>query len=173
MQRSLAIVLTLLLVDCAAAAAQEPGHAGVTMGYPASIGVMWHVTDDLAIRPEFNFDRASNGSDSTLVPSTTAWSVGVGASALFYVATTDNLRTYVAPRFTYARTSGSSAITPTNSYSFFGLFGAQYAVGSKFSVFGETGLGYSRRTISSSLGNLTVHASDVGLRTGAGIILYF
>jgi hypothetical protein len=37
------VVLGLLLGACAAANAQEAGQIGITMGYPASIAVVWHV----------------------------------------------------------------------------------------------------------------------------------
>ena len=46
--------------------AQEKGKTGVTLGYPASIGLLWHVTDRIAIRPEFSFAFTSN--DVTTTP---------------------------------------------------------------------------------------------------------
>jgi hypothetical protein len=39
---------------------------GVTMGYPSSVGVLWHVTDGVALRPELSFVHTSNVQDAPL-----------------------------------------------------------------------------------------------------------
>src|SRR4051812_40776 len=92
------------LVICTACArssnAQEPGRVGLTIAFPASVGIVWEATDNLAVRPDFAFSQAS--SDSLTSSSNAA---GFGVSVLLYVRKWDALRAYVAPRFSYMRTS--------------------------------------------------------------------
>src|SRR2546430_13392771 len=133
--------------------------------------------------------------------------VGAGISAVFYMGRWDALLTYVSPRFAYSRastsasTSGSTLIGQSTSNSTFssyltsGAFGAQYALGRRFGLFGEVGVSYSRtstalsstfttglttfvngvvtqstraQTISSSS-----HSSTIATRSGAGVIIFF
>jgi hypothetical protein len=148
--------------------AQEQGQIGITMGYPASIGAMIHLTDRIAVRPDFRFTTLS---DDSVLSETSSDSFGVGIGALFYLTKTDALRTYGAARFGYNRTTSESTLTLLNSVSspigsllppgyqiplpertivsttsaaksVSGTFGAQYAVHRRFSVFGEVGVGY-------------------------------
>lgn len=163
------------------AAAQEPSRVGITMGYPASIGVLWHISDRVALRPEFSFTLTDSSSESLINDETNFWSLGTGVSVLFYSSLTDNLRTYVAPRFSYARTSGDSNVTEstTDVYSFAGMFGAQYSLGRRFAAFGEVGLSYARQnglattTIGPLTNTITNHGNAIGTRTGVGVVLYF
>jgi hypothetical protein len=172
-------VLWVLIAGCVAvpgvAAAQETGQAGITMGYPESIGVIWHVTDTVAVRPEFAFAHTTSDSDLPFADTTfSSTSGGIGVSGLFYFHRADNLRPYFAPRWSYTHADPSqSASANTNTIS--GLFGAQYAVGKRFSVFGETGLSYSRTTAKgdADLATITLHGNAFGTRTGAGVIFYF
>lgn len=163
------------------ARAQEPSRVGITMGYPASIGLLWHVSERAALRPEFSFTLTDSSSESIINDESNFWSLGTGVSVLFYSPVTDNLRTYLAPRFSYTRTSGDSTTTEstTDIYSFAGMFGAQYSLGRRFAAFGEVGLTYSRQngSVTSTIGPLTnrisSHGNAFGTRTGVGVILYF
>jgi hypothetical protein len=155
--------------------AQEVGQVGITMGYPDSIGVLWHVTQKVAIRPEFSFSHAT--SDTNLPSAQTSVSstgVAIGASALFYMNERDHLRPYIAPRWTYSH-SDSDTGTTTTTHTISGLFGAQYALGSHFAVFGETGLTYGHSSAKTDVAIATVTGSgnSIGTRTGAGVIFYF
>jgi hypothetical protein len=183
--------------------AQEAHQVGLTMGYPATVGLMWHVSDRVSLRPEFSI--STNTSDMTSVPvlgtsTSSSSTVVVGISALFYCWKWDALRAYVAPRFTYSRLEGSSertsetisfpslspvttttrtetTITTTSSA---GLFGAQYSLHRRFSAFGEVGFGYSStrssaRTTPPPTFDISINPSAHGwsTRTGAGVIFYF
>lgn len=178
---SIAVMSACVLVAGAVrAAAQEKGQAGITMGYPASIGVLWHLSDRVAIRPEFSFTNTDSSSASLVSAGSQFWSLGTGVSALFYSAAHDNLRTYVSPRLICTRTHGDSDITTTTatSYSFAGMFGAQYSLGRRFGVFGEIGVGYARQTGSTTteligLTRVSSHSDSIGTRTGVGVVLYF
>ncbi len=201
MRRLLAIVL-VMMGTAASASAQDSGALGVTMGYPASIGVIWHVSDRVAIRPEISLTQISSTSSSVITTigpggvvlsstttqaSTDQWTVGYGASALFYVKQWDALRTYVSPRFVYTRasvagtSSSSTAAEPasttefdSNAYLVTGSFGAEYAFGTRFALYGEVGFGYSRTTTDSTqAGASNTTANSVGTRSGVGVILYF
>ena len=57
-----------------------------------------------------------------------------------------------------------------------GSFGAQYALGRRFSVFGEIGAGYTHVVTSPTIGGILVTSSvnnTFSTRSGAGVILYF
>ena len=180
-----AVVLGFLLSTCTTAQAQEAGQVGLAMGYPASIGIVWHLSDDLAIRPEFGFIR--NATDSAF--SSDATSVNVGASALYYLWKWDPVRGYLSPRFTYGHSSsgGSGTLSTSSTSSVYGLagsFGVQYVAHKHFAVYAETGLGYSRSKNSTStfitvppLGvndsTATSTTTSWSTRSGVGVIFYF
>jgi hypothetical protein len=159
-------VATLLLSPLTVRAQDDP-KVGLTMGYPSAVGVLWQVNNLVALRPEFTWTRTSSDSPTTTDPlgnpvagsSSDTWTTGVGFSALFYLHRYDNLRTYVSPRFTYSRTSGSADITGSSVssssdgwvYSTSGSFGAQYGLGRHFAVFGEIGMNYASTTTRTSV----------------------
>ena len=163
------------------AGAQDSPRVAITMGYPASIGVLWHFSDRIAVRPEFSFTLTDSSSESIINDDANFWSLGTGVSVLFYSPLTDNLRTYAAPRFSYSRTNGDSNTTNSTAdvYALAGMFGAQYSLGRRFAAFGEVGLSYSRQqgTSATTIGPVTTeiasHSNSFGTRTGVGVILYF
>lgn len=195
---ALSFLFAAVLTCPASVLAQEKGQIGITMGYPESIGLMWHLTDDVAVRPEFSFRHGTTGlgdDDSTT-------GVGVGVSGIIYISKRDALRTYVSPRFTYTRVTSeidtslslvdvtrtlpslgltvpSSVTSTSTSKSFRASFGAQYALHERFSIFGEVGVSYTRADFSSGFDD-----QFLGLRrpngphttstaTAAGVVFYF
>ena len=179
-------VRVMLLVVCglmgvaANVEAQDQGRIGVTTGYPGVIGVQWHVSDRVAVRPEISFSKADTSSDGLVDATTDFWSLGTGVSVLVFSNVSDNLRTYVAPRFSYARTHGDGDVTSstTDSYTVAGMFGAQYSLGQRFAGFGELGFGYTRQSGSATTTVIneirtTNHGNTVATRTAVGVILYF
>jgi hypothetical protein len=188
----LAIVVALLVPG--AAAGQEKGQTGVSIEYPATVGVIYHVSDRFAIKPDISVtntsgDTSSTGSaggfPATFTSTRDAWEVGFGVSALFYVGKWDALRTYVSPKFAYARgtssTAFSSGSSPGNSsaindstYGAAGSFGVQYTLGKRFSILGEAGLGYTRLKLSDDVADQTISTTNtVGSRARVGVIFYF
>jgi hypothetical protein len=130
---------------------------------------------------------------STTTTSTSdGWQVGVGLSGLLYLSKGDALRTYVSPRVSYSRSSSTidvgivAALSPvdtrptttvTSNYGASGSFGAQYAIGKRFGLFGELGLTYGHsggRSPSpiSSFSQSDQNSWSLGLRSGVGVILY-
>jgi hypothetical protein len=176
MRSPLVLFLLALIVSGRPASAQETGAVGLTMSFPAAVGIAWQATDALAIRPDFTF--SNSGSDSLTTSST---AVGVGVSALFYVRKWDSLRAYVSPRFGYQRSSftfsGSPSAPSTNTYTGSGSVGAEYQLHRRFAVFAETGLAYSRaHSADTTLAPgvpLTTSSHTWGTRAGVGAILYF
>jgi hypothetical protein len=163
----------LFLVASTDASAQPARTIGVTMAYPASVGVLWQVSERFAVRPDVSVAWTSTDSSSTVstgpVPplvfetSSDGYTVGFGASALWTVARWDALRAYVTPRVGYRRSSstvtttttglppgvivGISPVTErttkTTGYEVGGSFGAQYSLSERLALFGEVGFNYS------------------------------
>ena len=70
-----------ILVITVSASAQEAGQAGVTMGYPGAIGIVYQISESVAVRPEFSFSRnTSSAASGVVVPSeSTTWATGLAA----------------------------------------------------------------------------------------------
>ena len=167
----------LLFLVPTPAAAQEAGKVGVTMGFPESVGVVWHVTENLALRPEVSFRWSSAevlGSEGDTTVLTT------GLSALFYIGRWDSLATYVSPRYSFSRTSstqtglfGGEQTTTSRTHLFSGSFGAQYWLGDRFSAFGELGFGYTRGLAGPSDEDDRSRIDAFGTRSAVGVVFYF
>lgn len=193
-----AVVVGLALALCSTSAyaqqQQEP-RVGIVMGYPAAVGVLWNMTDRIAVRPELSVTR--NTADSTTLSgvvsapqfaTTEGWSVGFGLSALFYITHTDAFRMYVSPRFAYTRSTSNNSATGaggtqvvtsnqsvTATYSGSGSLGAQYSLHRRFAVFGELGFAYNdnESATSSDVFRVDTSGKTVGFRSGAGVIVFF
>jgi hypothetical protein len=175
--RVVPLLTSVALLIPAIASAQEKTF-GITAGFPASVGLFFKLSDRVAVRPEFTFSK-SKGDDQP-----TVWSVGTGVTGLFYLNTMSPLRTYVAPRFTYARQNSTDEgfftfETAADVYSLSALFGAQYLLGDRFIVYGEVGArgSYtsSRETITSPFNSFSSEPTGytVGTTGGVGIVLLF
>lgn len=184
----LAIVAACLVP--AAAAAQEAGKIGVTMGFPASVGVIWHASEKFAVRPEFSFSQSSVELSLSESDRTT---VGVGLSALFYTKKWDNAAMYFSPRFAWSHSTAETRTdfddfppvifiesidtereSSANSYAYSGSVGAQGWIGRRFSVFGEVGLEYMTGSAETdSFPSSDSSVKGFNLRSGVGAVLYF
>ena len=184
--RLLACTLALVSAGATGASAQDGGKVGITMGYPAAVGIIWHLGDTIAIRPELTFSGSSSETDragSTVDSEADGWAIGTGISALFYVKKYDRVRTYFSPRFTYEKikstVSSSSGVFDASStgrassYGIVGSFGAEGRIADKFSAFGEIGFGYEHTTTSSSSSPTRTKGDTWGTRAGVGVIFYF
>ena len=101
-----------------------------------------------------------------------------GISARFYLWPMEELRTYVSPRYVFVSSEMSSSDQETSNYLVSGSFGAEYRLGTRFAVFGELGIEYSRSETRFALpspisGTTTVRRSGVASRSGVGVVLYF
>jgi hypothetical protein len=192
-----AAILVLLLPR--EGAAQDNPRFGIVMAFPAEIGVVWAVADRVAIRPDVNWTHSTTettvtsaifgplGVTTTSVSTTSrTTNVGAGVSVLILVLKRDALRTYVAPRFGYAWSSLDLSIpavqgvvlpvpsgTTSSTYNVSGSFGAQYALGRHFGVFGEAGVAYGHTTQTPmSILRSENRNTNTALRSGVGVILY-
>ena len=175
-----AVFLCSLL--CVRAASAQERSFGVTMGYPASIGVLWHMSEAVAVRPEFSFDFFSSETENNSPlggnSSQDGHSVSVGLSALFYFARWDMTRAYVVPRYAYSRTSSSLEGPFTvlrdstgNGHDVSVSFGAQHTLGDRFAIYGELGFAYARLT--TDITTTELRTNRVGTRSGVGVVVYF
>ncbi len=114
--------------------------------------------------------------------STSGTSVSIGPNALFYLTEREGLHPYLTPSFSYRRSSttiGNASTSHDNSYLLAGSFGAEYALGRRFSLFGELGLAYTHITSSlrlsgsTSSGTSTGTGTRVGTRTAVGVVIWF
>lgn len=156
----LVLAVSVVLSAGANAFAQDAGQIGVTLGYPSAVGVIWHVTGNVAVRPEISFSTGSTDSPalsstfslpavSADLGETSSTTVTAGVSGLFYFGQWDKLRAYVSPRYTYTRLTSDTGSTfstdaRNSAYTLTGSFGAHYQLHRRFAVFGETGFGYTR-----------------------------
>ena len=178
-RRFVVFVLTAAALIAPGTARAQEKSFGITMGFPASVGVYWKVADRFAVRPEFNFSKTKIDDE----PAT--WSVGTGVTALLYLNSGNPLRTYVAPRFTYARQQFNSdegffdLDSTSDLYALSALFGAQYLLGDRFLVFGEVGVRGSYTSGNDTFtGGQFSFSSDptgytVGSTGGVGIVFFF
>ena len=184
----------LLTLAPSIASAQESGRVGISMGYPTAVGVVWHMSDAIAVRPEVSFTTTT--ADVTLTTSSST-TYGVGVSGLFYVKRWDALRAYVSPRYSYQRGSSTSTLainlpitlpielpsiestSRSAQHTISGSFGAQYLAHEHFGIFGEIGAGYSTLKLTvdapaSQTGLISAPTGhSFGVRSGAGVIFYF
>ena len=182
-RRFLFLAAVLLFLTCRAADAQDAGKVGVTMGYPASIGILWHVSDKVAIRPELSIaGGSSEGSGGSFSAESDNFTFGTGVSVNFYLHTYDKLKTYFSPRFTYSRstTENSSSGVTTSSFETTstntggsGSFGAQYELSDKFSLYGELGVVFAYTKATNSNGPSKTTGNAWSTRSGAGVVFYF
>lgn len=200
MNRLRVLLGTLALVAApSVASAQDPGSLGLTASTSGSVGIVWHLTDRVAVRPAIDFAHISTSGDGIYTlsgvqddNSHSSNLFGIKISALLYLGRWENLRAYVAPG--YGRTFESRTVTYTDSetsnYEVEGLFGLQYALGTRFAVFGETGVDYqhlstetsialdpillpSVSTPASLLPVLKIESNAIGSKTRFGINFYF
>ena len=174
-------LLSALSLSTVPAHAQEQGQIGLVMSLPADVGVLWHVSDNIAVRPEINFSFGSSEAEVAGIEaerSRTGFSFE--ASVLFYLDAADSVRTYVSPRVGFDWSSADDSDTVLDAsgdaIEVSVSYGAQYTPVRRFSVFGELGLEYARSTTTLSAGpggDVESRSTGWGPRSQVGVILYF
>lgn len=178
--RIVATCTALCLGTATLAAAQETGKTGVTMAYPGSIGVIWHASDTVAIRPAFSFNHTSG--ESSIGSDNHSWGLGFGLGALFYLRKYDSVRTYVSPQFSYSRTNITATPVSTSgtlpeiashndATGGAGTFGAQFFATPHFSVYGEAGIAFTHHKTATG-SSTAVKGSTWGTVAGVGVVMY-
>ena len=175
--------MVCILLGAGRVAAQEPRRVGVTVVHPAAVGVIWHATERVAIRPDFGFSKTAIESGSSAGPfplsiTSDGWSVNTGLSVLYYAQRWDHVRTYVSPRVSYSRsTSATSSLLASRltsrSRGWSASYGAQYLPTERFSVFAEAGLSVTYSKSESSASTFSTTGHTWGTRAGMGVVVYF
>jgi hypothetical protein len=171
--------MALWCLSTTSAWGQDKGDVGLAISVPAAVGVIWHPSGSVAIRPDITFSLTETDGEGIL-PDISSRSLGLGVSALFYTHRWDELRTYFSPRFTYSHAttsiSGAASVGDSvlSSWGVAGSIGAQYSLGTRFGVFAEAGLLYSsQRSETQSLGAVDRTTWTFGSRAAVGGLLYF
>lgn len=161
----LASLVALLVAMPGAARAQQDDRVALTVSTPTALGVLWHTSDRLALRPEINLTH------SRLTGSPAATGASLGSSLIVYTSGMGATRTYVAPRLAAQVTSQASApdlVTWVAGVS----FGAQHRFErSSLMVFAEGGVQASWFERELGLGG-NVSATQWSTRTAIGLGWY-
>lgn len=207
------LVLTSLLVTGAVSANVKAGKIGVDFSYSGSvglwqtnnhavptfngmptIGVLWHLTDMIALAPQVGFYTASSTDNSATTgapgnvvkkeTTVTAW--GAGLEVPIYLTKFNALNFYVAPGFgitpnstTVKNTTENNTVTETKStgshLSIYAAIGLQIPINDQLHVFGKTTIGYASGTSNGgAAGEPDDKNSYFGLqRWAVGAIFYF
>lgn len=141
------------------------------MSVPASVSFLWHVTDRVAIRPEIDLSGDSADLSLGVVDHS---EVSPGASVLFYTTRWETVRSYVAPRYLFSRSTASgTSEAHTNRHEFGGSVGVQYTPHRRFGVFGEVGLAFATTKSEADGLEFELKTTSWGVRSSVGAILYF
>lgn len=191
----------LLLGSASIVSAQAENRRGLVLGFPGSAGVQWQINDRFAVRGDaaFNWNRVEQvgsltfgGGTSTSTTESRSSVASAGVSTLITLSRREQLRLYLAPRLawqavrssfstdtttqsgsTSANVSTRTTSTTRNGVQFDGMFGANYRLGDRCSVYGETGLSLTTPTATSSTPTDQVRSYSFGSRTNVGVVLHF
>ena len=170
-------VVAVLPLLAATVHAQDAGKIGITAQYPASIGILWQASNRIALRPDVTFSGSATDFSGPSV-NTSSWNVGAEFAVLYYLKRYEHVRTYVAPRidYGYSRTGASGPNTTNNVTSRWGagatgLFGAEYAPVTRFTIFAEIGFGYSHSTLPET-GTVNGSGNSWTTRATVGAVFY-
>ena len=163
--------------------AQDGGRIGLTIGYPADVGVICRLSDWLSIRPEISLSRTSLSQDGALAgvaidSHVTTTQLRPAVSLLVHLRRWDNVQTYLVPSIEWDHTGMSSSlpapttgVTSATTLSGSGGLGVQFVPARHFGAFGEVGISYSHSK--TSLLGVASTTSSLGTRAGVGVILFF
>lgn len=157
MRRFLIALLVIFALAPVIVSAEEKGDTKRSFGltFP-SIGVIWHITNNIAFMPNIslshNWSKLSSGSFDS---DNTNNSVTVNAGLRFYIREWKGMRFYLTPRYSYGWSNTDSsnnapfAISPSytirsHTHSVSGAWGIQYAITNWLSLFGDIGAEYTR-----------------------------
>lgn len=163
--------------------AQDAGKVGLAVTTGADIGIIWNITERIAILPAVDFTylstRARPFNLEPLERDDSLYNVGLNIAAQLTVAEPGAFRLFVSP--SYGKTwSTSGTLVSESNYTVGGAFGARYALNDRFSLFGETGILYRHTVlepeipdapIDLDLGRTTIWG--VGSASRLGVIIYF
>ena len=166
--------LAVTVVGASTASAQSASKAGLTMSSGSAIGVYISLGDQVTIRPQIAFQRTTTELPVGVGNATvTTWTPGV--FLILTVKTWDSTRLYVSPQYVRSRAKAKSNGSESTGtlHSVNGMIGAQHTLGSRFAVFGEVGMGWSKAESKSSTGTTGNTSRAWTTRSTIGGILFF
>lgn len=168
---------TLMMTGASVAAAQDAPKAGLTLATGATVGVHVPVGDRAAIRLELGFGRSTTEYEGSqfINDSITSTTLAPGVSGVFYVKSWEATRLYLSPQYSYARGTTSLNDDVNASHALAGMIGAEHRFGSRFAMYAEAGLGWSRSKTELSGGSPASSTTNTafGTRSAVGGILFF
>jgi len=165
-------IATLLLTMLSAAGAlqaQDERRVSLVVDGNGTAGLLFPITDGIALRPDFTYGRSSISSGRGL--SGDSYSAMVGLSVLRYLSSEERLRTYVVPRVGYSWGSARQ-----RSYDLSAAFGGHADIVRRLGLFAETGLrfGYSEARFDVPLsGEMLTVSRSWRLNSSVGATLRF
>lgn len=181
-------ILTLLLLFAATPVfAQENGRTGILVRAfgNAEIGGHFMLTENWALRPAVMFnswtrDRSEVRTENAPDASMTSSNIGLNLALLRYFGSQKEMAPYGGLGISYTRihfeddAGGASGYKQTQwDAGLRALFGAEYKLSSRFSVFGELAFGYSLgKETTTKEGNYTIKNIGVS-NSGIGVLFYF
>lgn len=182
------VVASVGMSIAAPAFAQSRGDVGLSIGYPAAVGLLWQASSGIGVRPEFALDFGSSetisnfGSESSRFSSSYSIST-IGISVLYRVYQQEHLSLYLSPRYAYDRltSTGTGDLSPSDGadrvtvdHTVSGSFGAHYALAPRFGLFGEVGVSHLWSGDGDLLDEpLSPRFTRTGIRSGVGVVLFF
>ena len=162
------LFILLFLISTSITYAQSKGKLGFNFGYGGypymgNIGLTYHVSEQLALRPYIQFDiRQSKDESDQYEREERNTDFGGALSLLFTMKSMEKFRIYWGGSFSYSwlREKWSTAYYSAyenNQYdngeskghrvSWGGLVGFQYTVGERIGLYGEIGIGYHQNIL--------------------------
>jgi hypothetical protein len=148
-----------------------------------NIGIIWHITEDVAFLPGISFNHSWGSSDA--ISDNWSNSLNVDASIRFYIQEWKGVRFYLAPKYSFgwgdsearpdSGTGPATIDSTTHSHAVSGAWGIQYAISDRISIWGDIGVRYSHAEISTSGFANTSYESrnkSIGAVGTWGLILY-
>jgi len=102
----LRFAVTFLVLAASVAEAQAQQRPALSVGQPGALGLLWSVSNEVALRSDFSFSWSSFESPGRSESS--SWTAIGGLSALFPIVRIDSLRGYFVPRISYRHMSSNS-----------------------------------------------------------------
>ena len=161
----LTLLLAPVLFAPTLARAQENGRIALTVSTPADLGVLWHISDRVGVRPEINASHSRTTGTSAIL------GAALSTSLLLYTSSAGATRTYLAPRLSARLTFQETA--QDQVFWAAGLsFGAQHRFDrARLMVFAEGGVQASWFERALGLGG-NVSATQWSTRTAIGLGWY-
>lgn len=164
----------LALIVVCPASAQSSSKVGIAMSSASAVGVYIPVGDRFAIRPQMVLQRTTT-KPSGAAPETTQSMLAPGVALLLTLTNWDSTRVYASPQYVYSRATADTngSVSRGVAHVVNAMIGAQNQLGSRFAVFGEVGLSWSKAQNTLSTGVVGTGSRSWTTRSTIGGILFF